>query len=148
MSESAYSSSTPTALPKEAAVRHAPCSSSNRIIIYRPELARNHHRGLGNRPGGPGELPSDLGNWLIGEFEPYASGEPALGTAHCAIWSADLRAQSNLLFRWRMRKKVYVFLPYHCRTRIPVRHCPTYVCRRARDAYAKTRPQVHGAISC
>ena len=43
------------------------------------------------------------------------------GDAHYAIRTTDVRAQENSLFRWKMRKKGYGFLSYHCR--IPVRYC-------------------------
>ena len=33
---------------------------------------------------------------------------------HYAIRAADLQAQVNSLFRWKMRKKGYGFLSYHC----------------------------------
>ena len=62
-----------------------------------------------------------------------------------AIRTVDLRAQENSLFRWKMRKKGYGFLSYHCR--IPVRYCLTYVCSGLRElAMPAQKPRSHGAI--
>ena len=67
------------------------------------------------------------------------------GSGHYAIRTADLRAQENSLFRWKMRKKGYGFLSYHCR--IPVRYCLTYVCSGLRElAMPAQKPRSHGAI--
>ena len=65
---------------------------------------------------------------------------------HCAIRTADLRAQVSSLFRWKMRKQVYGPLSCHCR--IPVRRRLPCVCSGLRElAMPAQHPRPHGAIS-